>query len=89
MTFDLQYPNSFAVSKRRVFNYVIVLSLLLIGYCYVISKQSFEAEQNQGIAVKISMTTLSWNTIWNFCLFNIYLSYALQLQDYGYFAILA
>jgi hypothetical protein len=51
------------------------------------NKQCVEAEQNQAIAIRISMTTLSWNTIWNFCLFNIHLSYALQLQDYGYFAI--
>ncbi|CAI2385243.1 unnamed protein product [Moneuplotes crassus] len=89
LTFDLEYPNKFAISKRRVFNYVIILSCLLIGYCYVTNKQCYEAEQNQAIANRISMTTLSWNTIWNFCLFNIYLSYALQLQDYGYFAISA
>lgn len=85
--FTLKYPNEYAISKRRVFNYVIILSCLLIGYCYVTNKQCLEAEQNQATAIRMSMTTLSWNTIWNFCLFNIYLSYALQLQDYGYFAI--
>ena len=87
MVLDIEYPNEYSISKRRVFNYVIFLSLLLIGYWYLTNKQWLEAEQNQAIAIRMSMTTLSWNTIWNFCLFNIYLSYALQLQDYGYFAI--
>lgn len=87
MRFDVEFPNKYAISKRRVFNYVIVLTFLLIGYWYVTNKQWIEAEQNQAIAIRISMTTLSWNTIWNFCLFNIYLSYALQLQEYGLFAI--
>jgi len=87
MLLEVEFPNQYAISKRRVFNYVIILTCLLIGYCYVTNRQWLEAEQNQAIAIRMSMTTLSWNTIWNFCLFNIYLSYALQLQDYGYFAI--
>lgn len=87
LVLDIEYPNEYALSKRRVFNYAILLTLLLIVYCYIINKQCIEAELNQAIAIRMSMTTLSWNTIWNFCLFNIYLSYALQLQDYGYFAI--
>lgn len=87
MKFELSYPSRNGISKRRVGNYVIMLSLLLVIYWYMTNKQCIEAEQNHAIAVRISMTTLSWNTIWNFCLFNIHLSYALQLQDYGYFAI--
>jgi hypothetical protein len=87
MVFEVEYPNQNAVSKQRVINYVVLLSLMLIGYCVVTNKQCIEAENNHLVAVKMSMTTLSWNTIWNFCLFNIHLSYALQIQDYGYFAI--
>jgi len=32
MRFDVEFPNKYAISKRRVFNYVIVLTFLLIGY---------------------------------------------------------
>jgi len=32
MVLDIEYPNEYSISKRRVFNYVIFLSLLLIGY---------------------------------------------------------
>lgn len=75
------------IPKSRIINYSVILNTLLMIYCYFIAKQSQEAENSQTVAVRISMTTLSWNTIWNFCLFNIHLSYSLQLKEYGYFAI--
>ena len=84
---DAKSPDIAKISQRRVINYVVILNILLMVYCFVINKQCNEAEQNHPIASRISMIMLSWNTIWNFCLFNIHLSYALQLQDYGYFAI--
>lgn len=87
VTVDLNFPDAGQISRNRVVNYVVVLNTILMIYCFVINKQCNEAEQNQTTATRISMWTLSWNTIWNFCLFNIHLSYALQLQDYGYFAI--
>ena len=86
-TVDVKYPDSAQISKIRVIHYVIILNIMLMIYCFVINKQWNEAEQNHPIATRISMTMLSWNTIWNFCLFNIHLSYALQVPDYGYLAI--
>lgn len=87
LSIKVVYPDENSISKRRVLNYVIVLNILLVLYCFAINKQCTEAENNQVVAMRVSMTMLSWNTIWNFCLFNIHLSYALQIEDYGYFAI--
>lgn len=32
MVFEVEYPNPSAVSKRRVINYVVLLSMLLVGF---------------------------------------------------------
>ena len=73
--------------RNRVMRYSFLLNLLLMLYCYCTSKQCYEAEQNDTTAKRISMISLSWNTIWNFCCFNIHLTYSLQFSEYGYFAI--
>mmetsp|Transcript_7213 Transcript_7213/g.8145 ORF Transcript_7213/g.8145 Transcript_7213/m.8145 type:complete len:297 (-) Transcript_7213:970-1860(-) len=39
MLLEVEFPNQYAISKRRVFNYVIILTCLLIGYCYVTNRQ--------------------------------------------------
>lgn len=85
LTLDSMHGST--VSQKRVMNYAFLLNLILMAYCYMISKQCHEAEQNQTTALRISMFTLCWNTIWNFCCFNIHLSYSLQFKEYGYLAI--
>lgn len=76
-----------SIKQNRVINYSFILNFLLLTFCYIISKQSHMAEENQAFAQRISMITLCWNWIWNFWSFNIHLSYSLQFREYGYFSI--
>ena len=73
--------------RNRVMRYSFLLNLLLMIYCYCTGKQCYEAEQDDTTAKRISMISLSWNTIWNCCCFYIHLKYSLQFSEYGYFAI--
>lgn len=39
-------------------------------------RQIKKVDENENIAKRMSLTTIGWNIIWNFSLFNIYFSYS-------------
>ena len=72
---------------QKVSNFSMVLTLSCIVFLYMMLAQLKEALENNLIAQRLSLMTLSWNTIWNFCYFYVLLTIALDGQYFHYLAL--
>lgn len=73
---NLSYPFDTIVSSRRITNYTIIVFMTLCFFCFAMIRQIKKVEENDTVAKRMSLTTIGWNVIWNFSLFNIYFSYS-------------
>ena len=64
-----------------------VLTLSCIVFLYMLLAQLKEALENDLIAQRLSLTTLAWNTIWNFCYFYWLLTMALDKAYMHYLSL--
>ena len=71
---DSQYEE--LISMNRGINYAIILFMVLCFFCYWMIRQIKKVENHEQIAQRMSVITISWNIIWNFCFFNLYISYS-------------
>ena len=71
----------------KVSNFSMVLTLTCVVFLYMLLAQLKEAMESDLVAQRLSLTTLAWNTIWNFCYFYMLLTVALEAQFMHYLSL--
>ena len=79
---QLEHPYSKMVSGWDVSKYSILLFLISICFVNQLIVQTKSADESPLVAKRLSLFTLSWNTMWNMWLFNIHSTYALEASNY-------
>ena len=78
---------SFKTNKHKVLKYSLIFSLFLLLCCFWTYRQWKEVQQNEDTAKYISIVSLSWNIIWNYCCCCLHLNLCFQFSEYGYLII--
>ena len=81
-SFEFSNPYSSIISGWRIFIYSTVLFGICLIFINELIIQTRKAEESQIFAERISLFTISWNTMWNIWLFNIHSTYALNDGHY-------
>jgi hypothetical protein len=74
---DLEFPAQDSFSGISVTNFVTALMIVCMFFIYEMLSQIKLATDHNLVASRLSLFTLSFNTTWNFCYFNLFLRYAL------------
>ena len=65
-----KYPHDEETSPKRILNYTFIVFLTLCFFWYAMIRQIKKAEENEGVAKRMSLVTIGGNIIWNFTMFN-------------------
>ena len=78
--------NDPSVNSSSIFYYSSILFWVWVIFLNELIRQTRKADESQVVAQKLSISSISLNTIWNMLLFNVHSSYALYDSQYFWLA---